>query len=219
MAQENKSKKKNIERYFGNNLATVFYLISGFLIAGGLVGIFFRFYIVPCAAVTIVGIVLFFITFRMKITDSDYDESLNKSIATYKTDHVANQVINRKHVDPEPYDLFYGYLFDQPGLKRKVGKDGKPRSTRYYIAALYADRVSFGISYSEYDVLTDDEKHVFIHGEQGDAVKLEKPAEKPAIGDYRYVLQLTKGTDEQTLVFHLPDDALVDEKMKLIGSL
>ena len=221
MAEDKPNKKinKTVERYFGNNLATVFYLISGFLIAGGLIGIFFRFYIVPCAAVTIVGIILFFITIRMKITDKDYDESLNKSVAAFKNERVATQIVNRKPVDPEPYDLFYGYLFDQPGLKRKVGKDGKPRSTRYYISALYATRTSFGICYSEYDVLTGEEKNTFIHGEKGDTVRLERPADKPAMGDFRYVLHLTKEADEQTLVFHLPDDALVDEELNLIESL
>lgn len=212
-------RNSNFERYFGNNLATVLYIISGIVIAAGLIGIFFRFHIVLFAAVTVAGIVLFFITIRLKITDKDFDEPLNKAVAGYKKEHVGNQTVKRKPVDPDGFDLYYGYLFDQPGLKRKIGTDGKPRSSRFYITALQTGREDFLLSYSEYDVLSGSETHRFIHGEKGDEIRLERPDVKPEIGDFRYTVRLTTATGSETLVFHLPDDALVDEQLALIQSI
>ena len=216
---EQTGNRKTMERYFGNNLATVFYIISGFLIAAGLIGIFFRFYIIICAAVTIVGIILFFITIRMKITDKDYDEPLNKSADSYKKEHIENYSINRKPLDPETFDLFYGYLFDQPGIKRKVGKDGKMRSSRYYVTALHADRNGFVIFYSEYDNLDGHEEHRVIHAHTGDQVSVERPSEKPVFGDFRYTISVQSAEEAASLSVHLPDDALVDEKLSLIEAL
>ena len=213
--------KKNIERYFGNNFATVLYIVSGLLIAGGLVGIFLRRWIVIMAALTIVGVVLFFITIRLKITDKDFDEPMKKAAENYKKDFISGKTVDRKMLDEDDFDVFSGYLFDPdiPNLKRKVGTDGKNRSSRYYVAALKATRTEFAIFYSEYDLLSGEDVHRFVNGKRGDAAALTRPASKPDFGDYRYELRIEKNGTEETLVFHLPDDALVDEKLKLIENL
>ena len=213
--------KKNIERYFGNNIATVLYIVSGILIAGGLVGIFFHRWVVIMAGLTLVGVVLFFITIRLKITDRDFDEPMKKATENYKKDFIIGKIVDRKMLDEDDFDVFSGYLFesDIPNLKRKVGSDGKNRSSRYYVAALKATRTEFAIFYSEYDLLSGENVHRFVNGKRGDPVSLTRPEEKPVFGDFRYELRIEKNGTEETLAFHLPDDALVDEKLKLIENL
>lgn len=214
-----KKKDKNMNRYFGNNLATVFYVLSFAMMAIGLVGVFLGYFYFYAGCLALIGVVLFFITVRMKITDKDYDEVMSRSVSQYKEKYLEDKMINRKKVEPETVDLFYGYLFDQAGLKRKLGKDGKMRSSRYYITAVRVNRTGFLISYSEYDTLTGDESHQFIYAEPENDVSLERPREKPALGDSRYVIHIGGEKEETVLVFHLPDDALADEKLKAIEDL
>lgn len=213
--------KKNYERYFTNNLATAFYIAGAAMVVVGLIGIFFWEYVLIMAALVVVGLVLFFITVPMKITDKDYDMPKNHSFDSYKKEHIEGKTIDRKMLDPEQFDLFSGYLFDQPDIKRKVGRDGVLRSSRYYVAALKASRTGFMIFYSEYDMLSGESNHRFIQGQQGDLVGYQKAKEKPAMGDYRYLVSVEKdgSKEKEELLFHLPDDALVDTKMHFIENM
>lgn len=213
-----KKKDRNMSRYFGNNLATVLYIVSIAMIVVGLLGVFFRYFILYAGILAVLGIVLFFITVRLKITDSDYDGVVNASVDSYRGKHLSDVIINRKKADPESFDLFTGYLYDRPGTLRKQGKDGKMRSSRYYITALKANRAGFIVSSSEYDTLTGDESHRLVHAEPGVSFTLEHPADK-LLGDRRYVLRFADDGAEPDFVFHLPDDALADEKVKAIEEL
>ena len=213
---------KKFERYFGNNVATVLYIVSGAMIAGGLIGIFFRLYGLWTlfAALILVGVVLFFITVRLKITDRDMDEVLSNTASKYKEEHIDRKVVDRKELNPDDYDVFSGYLFHRKGLKRKLGKDGKIRTSAYYVSAIQASRKEFGIFYSEYELLTDVKEHHFIHGKIGDRITLTRPDKNDTDShDKPYTVRVESNGNVEELTFHTQDDALVDTKLKLIEEL
>lgn len=108
--------KKLYERYFGQNIATLIFILSAILAIIGLVITFSRWWHYGFL-LTIVGAIIFVITFRLKITDRDLDDKLSELKTKYKEKQIHGLVVNKKIIDENEFDLFSGYMLNSQECK------------------------------------------------------------------------------------------------------
>ena len=208
--------KKQYERYFGKNIATLIYILSAIVAIAGLIVTFFRWWHFGFIF-TIIGAIVFFITVRLKITDKDLDAKLSDIAEKYKTARIQETIVNRKPLDPEPFDIFSGYVCDSADCKAKIGSDGKVRSSHLFVTAIQADRHGFNLFYSVYDLFENQEPvHTFLNSDGVSVLDVDSVEVKIPHGIKKHSVHYRKDNAEQTFVFYAQDDALVDELIRKI---
>lgn len=199
-------------KYFGRNIARIFYLISvGFLGFGAphvvfgnpFIGMFF------CT----IGVVIFFLTSHKNVSDKHIDELVSK----YQESYIINKIDGKSHgkeiLNGKDFSVFSGFIRDSGEVRFKSGSDQKIRTSRFYITAISAKKNDFKVYTTVYDILSQTEpldKSFFIKTE--DITEFLKEEVQFPRGNYKCTLK----TAEQEFVFYIPNDALAD---KLISKL
>ena len=207
---------KRFEKYFGSNIARKIYITGIALIAVGVAVAFFYWagYGILIAAV---GVILFFISSSMQVSDKDLDDKMTSAMAEYAKEKIDGRVMGKQKLDARDFSVFCGYIRESGNVRFKAGSDGKIRTSNYFITAIYAEKDDCRIFTTVYDLLSDKppvDKMIYTQG----AEKIEfshQPTEFPK-GNFKCNLNIIRNGESENLEFFIPDDALAD---KLIAKI
>ena len=146
---------KKFERYFGNNYGRKIYIASIVLIAIGLIvgwGYWWG-YGVPIALVGVVG---FFVSYGIQVTDGDIDEHVRKTVDKYGEEKIEGVMIGKEKLESKDFSYFYGFIRNDSSTRFVSSGDGKIRTSKYYVTAISSDRKKFIAFTSIYNLLSDD---------------------------------------------------------------
>lgn len=199
--------KKPFDRYFGKNIVSKIYAAGIVLIAIGVVVAFAysAFYGIPVAAL---GVLLFFITSAFKVSDSDLDEFVAKRTEEYAEQKIEGKAFGKKTLEAKDFSVFNGFFCDSNDVKFKSGRDGKVRTSRFFITAVSVSKGEAHIFSTDYELLSDSEiRFSEIHLSKDDEITVKKvESEFP-----RGIFAITINTSDNDVSFYLPDDALADQ--------
>ena len=203
-------------KYFGKNTARIIYCIGvglalygafNILFANGFMGFFY----------CLIGVILFFVTSHIQVSDKHIDELVTETVNAYKQDKIAGITFGREDADPEKFSLSYGFIRDNGDVRFKSGRDGKIRTSRFYVTALSSERDDCKVVTTIYDILTGNESTSSICTKNASDVVLDKQEiEFPRGNFFCKITQTTNGKSEE-LSFYIPADALADKLTSMIG--
>ena len=207
--------KSRFSRYFGSNIGRKIYIASLALIAVG-AAIGYGYWWGYGFPFIIVGAAGFFISYGIQVSDKDIDEHINKTIEDFKNS-IDGRTIGKDVIDVRNFSVFQGYLREDGETRFKAGRDGKLRTSKYYITAVYSDSKGFTVFSICHDLFSEDiPNDVMITTKGADEVEFSREIiEFPGKNRKCTLKTVVNGTTDE-LVFYLPDDALAD---KLISKL
>ncbi|MBQ8895612.1 MAG: hypothetical protein IJY88_02330 [Clostridia bacterium] len=216
-----KKKKKNIyENYFGRNIARIIYVISWSLLVYGAFNIVVGNSYWGAIYCTI-GILPFFLTYHKQVSDKSIDELVNKSVEDYLKNNIKGKMIGKRELNPADFSVFSGFIRENSDVRFKSCRDGKLRTSQYYVTAISVNRTECIISTTIYNMLSEDSPvEKFFHVNVSDIIGFnEKESEFPK-GNFECNLLASKDGENQQYVFYLPaGDYLVGRIIEQIKSL
>lgn len=207
---------KKFERYFGNNYGRKIYIVSIVLIAIGLaVGFaYFWGYGMPVA---IVGVIGFFISYGIQVSDKDIDDHVLATVEKYKEEKIEGTLIGKEKLQAKDFSFFYGYIREDSNTRFVAGSDGKIRTSKYYVTAISADRNKFIAFTSIYNLLSNDAPiDDMVYTDSETEIEFNSEVIEFPNGNKKCTLKTTKGGESKETVFFVPNDALAD---KLLSNL
>ncbi|PKM62440.1 MAG: hypothetical protein CVU97_05400 [Firmicutes bacterium HGW-Firmicutes-21] len=139
------------QKYFRGETARLFFtisiatiLISGVLVALGFVDILSWIFVYFGMPVLLAGIIVFFVTNSLLVSDSELDNCGNALLEEYKVEFAKNNPVlnvNKQRsmsVQKEPM-FFCEYYFDRQNFSMQKGRDGTFRSSDYFVSGLLMD--------------------------------------------------------------------------------
>lgn len=207
---------KRFQRYFGRNIASKIYVAGIVLIAVGVAVsfVYSAFYGIPIAAV---GVLIFFITSAFKVSDGDLDAFVAKCAEEYGNRNIEGRTVGKKTLAAKDFSIFCGFFSDSKNTRFKSGRDGKIRTSRFFITAISVSKGEVHIFSSLFDTL-DDNKEVKseIHIGQNDETELKKVDLEFPHGIFKIALNAVSDGGSKSVNFYLPDDALADQLLDKI---
>lgn len=204
--------EKRFIRYFGNNIGRKLYIVSLVLVViGALVGYFYWWYYgMPIA---ILGVIGFLVTSGIQVSDKDIDEHISNSVDKFK-DSLNGRSVGKERLDSRDFSFFNGFIREDSSTRFVAGRDGRVRTSKYYITAISTENGRFRVFTETHDLLSEqaaDEARFEV--KESERVELVcTPVDFPA-GNKKYEIKAESG---EKIVFYLPNDALAD---KLISFL
>ena len=203
-------------KYFGKNTARIFYCIGVGLALFGVVNCivgnaFWGFF--AC----VIGVALFFITSHKQVSDKHIDDLVAETVTAYKEEKIKGVSFFREEVDPDKFSLFYGFIRDNGEVRFKAGRDGKIRTSRFYVTAISAERDDCKVFTSVYDILSGEVKDAKLCTKNASDVRFEKQEIEFPRGNY--FCNITQSINERAeeINFYIPADALADKLTSMIG--
>lgn len=214
-------KKKNMyEKYFGKNIARIVYLIScGLLIYGCfnvLVGNSYW-----GAIYCVIGVVPFFFVYHKQVSDKHMDELVDKTKEEYLDKNIKGKTINKQELNPSKFSTFNGFIRDAGNVRFKMCRDGKMRTSKYYVTALSINRDECIVSMSTYDLIKEETRHseIVIVTPENKVNFAKKEIEFPK-GNFECTLTYLLNSEEKEIKFYLPTgDYLAEQLMEKIAAL
>ena len=203
--------KQFYEKYFGRNLARIFYLIGvGFLGFGVFQVIMGNSYggVIFCA----IGVVIFFLTSHKQVSDKHIDELVQRYEENYIHENIDGKVFGKETLDGRDFSVFSGFIRDSGEVRFKAGSDQKIRTSRFYVTAISSKNNDFKVITTIYDILSGEEpisKSFFSKGEE--AIEFSKTVIEFPRGNYQCVIKKTVDDTSEEFIFYMPDDALADK--------
>ncbi len=203
--------KKRFDRYFGNNIGRKFYVASLVAIAVGfIVGYSFWWgYGMPLIGLGVIG---FLVSSGIQVTDKDVDERIMNTIEEFKS-RIDGRVIGKETLDSRDFSYFYGFIREDSQTRFIAGRDGKVRTSKYFITAISAKPKNAKIFSITYDLLSEETPNESFISTNG-AYSIELTSENiefPA-GNKKCRLYVAMNEEKgETLEFFVPNDALADK--------
>ena len=207
--------KSRFTRYFGSNIARKIYVACLALIAiGAVIGYAYWWYY--AAPFVITGAIGFFICYGIQVSDKDIDEHIQKTVEDFKH-NIDNRAIGKDVTDVRNYSIFQGFLREDGETRFKAGRDGKLRTSKYYVTAVCSEGKNITVFTAHYNLFSDEVPNdSFITTKGADEISFNREIIEFPGKNRKCTLKVTKCDVEESLVFYLPDDALAD---KLIAKL
>ncbi len=207
--------KKRFERYFGNNIGRKIYIASIVLIALGVVvgyGYWWG-YGMPLAVIGVAG---FLVSYGIQVSDKDIDDHIASVIEQYK-EKINGRTARKETLDSRDFSFFYGFLREDAKTRFVAGRDGKVRTSKFYVTAISAQK-GIKVFCTVYDLLSDtvpNDSFIYADGAYStefSSETLEFPADNKKC---RYTVY-SNASNFETMTFYVPNDALAD---KLIAKM
>lgn len=211
--------KKRFDRYFEKNIARKLYVVSIALIAvGAVIGYFYWWrYGMP---LMVIGVVGFFVTSGIQLSDKDVDQQVQSSVEELRQE-IDGKQHGKETLDARDFSFFCGFVRTDAKTRFVVGRDGRVRTSRYYVTAISTKPKNATVFSAVYDLLSPETPTVdqaFASYAQGVELSVEE-LDFPA-GNKKCLL--TTGDDpsnKQSVVFFLPNDALAEKHLETIVSV
>lgn len=215
-----KKKKNKYERYFGKNIARIVYLIScGLLLYGGFSIVVGNSY--WGAVYCVIGLLPFFLVSHLQVSNKQIDEIVETSAETYLDKHIKGVVINKRELDPADFATFSGFIRDSGDVRFKSCRDGKMRTSKYYVTAINVTKHECAVSMTTYDLINETNcviEPIVVRAEEKvsfTAKEIEFPR-----GNYECTLIYHQNDEEKELRFYLPTgDYLVGQLIEKMSEL
>lgn len=203
--------KKRLDKYFGSNVGRKIYVASIAVIAVGFIigAAYWWGYGLPLAAIGVIG---FFISSGIQVSDKDIDERIAESVEEYKS-KLDGRICGKETLDARDFSYFYGFIREDNETRFVAGSDGRVRTSKYFVTAISESGRDLKIYTTVYDILTDSVVYDGFAATRG-AIRNEfsftetdfpKGNKKCALTVY------TTEDDKITLLFYVPNDALADK--------
>lgn len=207
---------KKFSKYFGSNVARKVYVAGIALIVFGVIVTFgyWAGYGVPIMAV---GVLLFFISSSIQVSDRDVDEMVRSTMDSYAKEKIDGRIMGKETLDARNFSVFSGYIRESGNVRFKAGGDGRVRTSNYFVTAISAEKGNCRVFTTVYDMLSE-EKPIdhMICTKGADEIEFSHlPTEFPK-GNFKCELKVTRNGECEELVFFIPNDALAD---KLIAKI
>ncbi|MBR5859655.1 MAG: hypothetical protein IKZ05_06995 [Clostridia bacterium] len=209
--------KKRFDRYFGSNVGRKLYTASLATIAvGALIGYFYWWgYGMP---LVVIGVIGFFVSSGIQVTDKDIDEQVYQAIESLKG-RIDGRELGKETLDSRDFSYFHGYIRETSETRFARGRDGKVRTSRFYLTAISAKPKNAKVFSIVIDLLSDDattnDQFICTNGAIGVELGTEQ-LDFPA-GNKKCRLIVTQSEERtETLEFFLPNDALADKLLDTI---
>lgn len=208
---------KKLDRYFGNNIGRKIYIASLAVIALGFAigALYWWGYGLPIAAIGVLG---FFVSSGIQVSDKDIDEKIASSVEEYKK-KLDGMSFNKKTLDARDFSYFYGFIREDNETRFTSGSDGRLRTSKYFVTAISENGKALTIFTTVYDILTD--KEVFEGSiTTSGAMKTELSFVETDFpkGNKKCTLDVYANEDaKSTLLFFVPNDALADKLIAKLG--
>ena len=201
-----KKKKKNIyENYFGRNIARIIYVISWSLLVYGAFNVVVGNSYWGAIYCTI-GVLPFFLTYHKQVSDKSIDELVNKSVEDYLENNIKGKMIGKRELNPADFSVFSGFIRDSGDVRFKSCRDGKVRTSKYYVTAISVSKTECIVSSTLYDLLSDELPiESFIIAKGSDEVKFDKKETEFPKGNFECSLSIVKDSKKVENIFYLPD--------------
>lgn len=203
-------KKKNyLERYFNTKIWNILYF-SGFgvIAAGAAVAYLYWGFLGLC--IVGVGVVMFLLSTSFRITEKDIDACVAETKENYGRDMINGKYAGKRELNAKDFKYFSGFIRDKANVRFKSGRDGKIRTSRYYITAICVDAGGFVAQCSIYDLFGREKREdSFIALRKGQDMNLTAEKAELPRGNVKY-------TAADGSVFWLADDALADDLISRI---
>lgn len=210
---------KQFNRYFGKNVLSKLYTLGIALVAIGVVVLFAYnpFFGVPIAAI---GVLIFFITSAFKVSDGDIDAFVAKCAEEYGEKNIDGKTVGKKVLEAKDFSVFYGFFADSSNTRFKSGRDGRVRTSKFFITAISVSKGEAHIFSSLYDILDEGkEAKSELHIGQNDEISLKKVDLEFPHGISAIELNASGEGGSKAINFYLPDDALADQLVDKISKL
>ncbi len=206
--------EKRFARYFGSNIARKLYLLGfGMMVVGLAVAYFY--WVVYGMPITVIGLVLFFASSALQISDKDMDTKVAEDVNKYVKEKIDGRTIGKETLDGRDFSVFYGYIRENGGVRFKSGSDKKLRTSSYYVTAISAKKNDCKVFMTVYDLLspeTPNDQMIFTKG--ADEIAFEKEAIEFPKGNFRCKLRVDRKGETEEMIFFLPDDALAERLLE-----
>ncbi|MBR6563117.1 MAG: hypothetical protein IKK70_04185 [Clostridia bacterium] len=203
--------KKRLDKYFGSNVGRKIYVASIAVIAVGLIigAAYWWGYGLPLAALGVLG---FFISSGIQVSDKDIDERIAGSVEEYKS-KLDGKSYGKETLDAREFSYFYGFIREDSETRFVSGSDGRVRTSKYFVTAISENGKLLKIFTTVYDLISDS---IVFDGDitTKGAVKTEFSFEETEFPKGNKKCSLTVYTsedDKATLRFFVPNDALADK--------
>ncbi len=208
--------KSRFTRYFGSNIARKIYVACLALIAiGAFIGYAYWWYY--AAPFVIIGAIGFFICYGIQVSDKDVDEHIQKTVEDFKSS-IDGRTIGKDITDIRNYSIFQGFLREDGETRFKAGRDGKLRTSKYYITAVCAEGKSFSVFTAHYDLFSEETpNNCFITTKGADEIEFNREIIEFPGKNRKCTLKVTRNGVAEDLTFYLPDDALADKLIAKLG--
>lgn len=209
--------KKRFDRYFGNNIGRKFYIASLVAIAVGfIVGYSFWWgYGMPLIGLGVIG---FLVSSGIQVTDKDVDERIQNTIEEFKA-RIDGRVIGKETLDSRDFSYFYGFIREDSQTRFISGRDGKVRTSKYFITAISAKPKNAKVFAVTYDLLSEETPNdTFISTSGAHALELATEIVEFPAGNKRCRLYVATNEESgETLEFYVPNDALADKLLDTVA--
>ncbi len=199
-----KKKKNKYERYFGRNIARMVYLVScGLLLYGGFNIVVGNSY--WGAVYCMIGILPFFLVWHVQVSDKHIDELVEASAGSYLDKHIKGKTVNKRELNPAEFAIFSGYIRDSDDVRFKSCRDGKMRTSKYYVTAIKVTKQECAVSMSTYDLIkgTNCVKEPIVVKSDEKVGFTAKEIEFPK-GNYECTLTYCQNAEQKEMKFYLP---------------
>ncbi len=208
--------KKRFDRYFGSNIGRKFYIVSLVLIAlGAIVGYFYWWgYGMPLIALGVIG---FLVSSGIQVTDKDIDEHIQNTIEEFKK-RIDGRNIGKETLDSRDFSYFYGFIREDAQTRFVSGRDGKIRTSKYFITAISAKPKNVKVFTAVCDLLSEEPANdSFISTNGAYSVDLASENVEFPAGNKKCKLYVSMNEEnEEALEFYVPNDALADKLLDMI---
>ena len=202
--------EKKYIKYFGANIARIIYCIGSVLACFGVFCMLFSHRGLGFLA-CLIGVPLFFITSAIQASDKDIDKLVSDAMESYKEEKIKGKVIGKETLDESKFSLFSGFIRDSGDVRFKSGRDGKLRTSRYYVTAISAERSGSVVFTTVYDIISGEVKDYMISTKDAESVEFTKEAVEFPHGNFFCRIKTLKEEASEALEFYLPADALADK--------
>ncbi len=207
---------KSFEKYFGSNIGRKIYIASLAVIAIGLiVGWSYSWrYGIPVAAVGVVG---FFISYGIQVSDKDVDAHVAATVENYAKEKIEGKTIGKKTLEAKDFSVFYGYIREDSQTRFVAGSDGRIRTSKYYVTAISSDNKNFIAFTSFYNLLSDEAPiDDMIYTSGADEIEFNSEMIEFPSGNKKCTLKTVKNGESKEMIFYVPNDALADKLLSNI---
>ncbi len=212
---------KKRKKYFGKNtIPKIFFALGAATIAfGG-----FQFLVGNTYGAMLFGAIgafLIFIKTELQLSDKQIDALVQESQDEYLEEHIKGKLIGKQELNPKDFTLFSGYIRDGNDVSFKSCRDGKMRTSKYYVTAISANKNECTVSAKIYDMFskeTPEDEFIFTRG--ASEIRFEKKETEFPKGNYECVLRTVQGSTEKEIRFYLPTgDFLVEQIIEKLEAL
>ena len=209
---------KKYSRYFGKNIARIIYTVSCGLLGYGCFNIVVGnsyWGMIYC----LLGIIPFFVTYSMQVSDKTIDELIETRIEKFKEERLKDIVVGKTEIANDKFSTFSGFIRDGGDVRFKRGRDEKIRTSRYFITAVSVDKKEFTVITSVYDMLSDERTDKLISSIDTEIKAFSKESiDFPQKLNKCKLIAVIDGSDTE-LEFYLPADALADKLIEKINGI